>query len=143
MGVGLELYGLRKDGSEFPVEISLSPLETPQGPMVISAIRDVTARKGSEDKFRALLESAPDAMVIVDQRGRIVLVNSRTEELFGYARQRVAGVLGRGPDSGALPRPASDHRSASFTIRGRVPWEKSSSCLDCGKMVRSFPSKSV
>ena len=91
MGVGLELYGLRKNGSEFPVEISLSPLETPQGPMVISAIRDVTARKGSEDKFRALLESAPDAMVIVDQGGRIVLVNSRTEELFGYARRELLG----------------------------------------------------
>jgi len=91
MGVGLELYGLRKDGTEFPVEISLSPLETPQGPMVISAIRDVTARKGAEDKFRALLESAPDAMVIVDRRGNIVLVNSRTEELFGYARREMLG----------------------------------------------------
>jgi len=91
MGVGLELYGLRKDGTEFPVEISLSPLETPQGRMVISAVRDVTARKGAEDKFRALLESAPDAMVIVDQRGKIVLVNSRTEEMFGYARHELLG----------------------------------------------------
>lgn len=91
MGVGLELYGLRKDGSEFPVEISLSPVETPQGSMVISAIRDVTARKSSEDKFRALLESAPDSMVIVDQRGRIVLINSRTEELFGYPRRELLG----------------------------------------------------
>ncbi len=91
MGVGLELYGLRKDGSEFPVEISLSPVKTAQGPMVISAIRDVTARKGSEDKFRALLESAPDAMVIVNQGGRIVLINSRTEELFGYPRLELLG----------------------------------------------------
>jgi len=91
MGVGLNLLGLRKDGSEFPVEISLSPMQTPEGPMVISAIRDVTARKGAEDKFRALLESAPDAMVIVDQRGKIVLVNSRTEELFGYPRQELLG----------------------------------------------------
>ncbi len=91
MGVGLELYGLRKNGSEFPVEISLSPVQTAQGPMVISAIRDVTARKSSEDKFRALLESAPDAMVIVDQRGRIVLINSRTEELFGYPRRELLG----------------------------------------------------
>ncbi len=91
MGAGLELYGQRKDGSEFPVEISLSPMETPEGKMVISAIRDVTARKGAEDKFRALLESAPDAMVIVDQRGKIVLVNSRTEELFGYSRHELLG----------------------------------------------------
>jgi PAS domain S-box-containing protein len=91
MGVGLELYGLRKNGTEFPVEISLSPIETPQGRMVISAVRDVTARKGAEDKFRALLESAPDAMVIVDQRGKIVLVNSRTEEMFGYSRRELLG----------------------------------------------------
>ena len=91
MGAGLSLLGLRKDGTEFPVEISLSPLSTPKGPMVISAVRDVTERKGAEDKFRALLESAPDAMVIVDQRGRIVLVNSRTEELFGYPRHELLG----------------------------------------------------
>jgi PAS domain S-box-containing protein len=91
MGAGLELFGLRKDGTEFIVEISLSPVETPQGRMVITAIRDVTARKGAEDKFRALLESAPDAMVIVDERGRIVLVNSRTEEMFGYSRRELLG----------------------------------------------------
>ncbi len=91
MGAGLTLHGLRKDGSEFPVEISLSPLQTPKGPMVISAVRDVTARRGAEDKFRALLESAPDAMVIVDQHGKIVLINSRTEELFGYSRHELLG----------------------------------------------------
>ncbi len=91
MGVGLDLLGLRKDGSEFPVEISLSPVETPAGLVVISAIRDVSQRKAEEDKFRALLESAPDAMVIVDGKGRIVLVNSRTEQLFGYSRKELLG----------------------------------------------------
>src|SRR5215831_7427173 len=91
MGVGLDLTGLRKDGTEFPVEISLSPVKTPDGDVVISAIRDVSARKAEEDKFRALLESAPDAMVIVDGRGKIVLVNSRTEQLFGYHRRELLG----------------------------------------------------
>ncbi len=91
MGAGLDLYGCRKDGTEFPVEISLSPIKTPDGTMVISAIRDVTERRGAEEKFRALLESAPDAMVIANQEGKIVLVNSRTEEVFGYTRQELLG----------------------------------------------------
>jgi protein-histidine pros-kinase len=87
MGAGLELYGLRKDGSEFPVEISLSPLRTEESTLVMSAIRDVSGRQKAEKKFRDLLEAAPDAIVIVDSQGRIVLVNSQTERLFGYPRE--------------------------------------------------------
>jgi PAS domain S-box-containing protein len=91
MGSGVELYGLRKDGTEFPVEISLSPLQTASGTVVSSAIRDISDRKQAEEQFRNLLESAPDAMVIVGQDGRILLVNSQTERLFGYARAELLG----------------------------------------------------
>jgi len=89
MGSGVELYGLRKDGTEFPIEISLSPLETEEGTLVSSAIRDITDRKKAEDKFRGLMESAPDAMVIVNKDGRILLVNAQAERLFGYSRDEL------------------------------------------------------
>jgi PAS domain S-box-containing protein len=91
MGSSLELLGLRKDGSEFPVEISLSPLETDDDTLVSSAIRDITGRKKAEEKFKDLLESAPDAMVIVNKDGRILLINAQTERLFGYSRQELVG----------------------------------------------------
>jgi PAS domain S-box-containing protein len=93
MGVGLDLYGLRNGGDEFPVEISLSPLVTEEGTMVMSAVRDITDRKKAEQKFRGLLESAPDAMVIVGRDGRIALVNSQTERLFGYRREDLLGQM--------------------------------------------------
>jgi len=91
MGRGLQLYGQRSNGQEFPVEISLSTLEIEGGRLAMSAIRDISDRKQAEQKFRGLLESAPDAMVIVDQQGRIAIVNGQTEALFGYPRSELLG----------------------------------------------------
>ncbi|WP_367847058.1 PAS domain S-box protein [Rhodoferax sp. WC2427] len=91
MGAGLELFGLRKGGEEFPVEISLSPIATEEGTMVMSAIRDITDRKKADQKFKDLLESAPDAMVIVNRDGTMVLVNSQAVKLFGWSREELLG----------------------------------------------------
>jgi protein-histidine pros-kinase len=91
MGAGLELHARRKDGTEFPVEISLSPLETDEGTLVSSAIRDISVRKKAEEKFKGLLEAAPDAIVIMNRSGDIVLVNAQTEKMFDYKRADLLG----------------------------------------------------
>ena len=98
MGAGLELFGRRRDGSEFPVDIMLSPVDTAEGPVVLSVIRDISDRKKaqeaiqrSEQLFRALFEFSPDAIIASDADGRITSVNARVESSFGYKRDELLG----------------------------------------------------
>jgi PAS domain S-box-containing protein len=105
---GIELTGRRKDGSAFPIEIMLSPLESPEGILVTAAIRDISVRKRAdshlaqmEERYRGLLEAAPDAMVVVNQGGEIVILNLQAEKKFGYRRdellgQRVTNIIPEG-----------------------------------------------
>jgi PAS domain S-box-containing protein len=93
IAAGLELYGLRRDGSEFPAEISLSPIETEQGAVVVAVIRDLTQHRAAERKFAQFLEFAPDAIVGVKPSGEITLVNQQAEALFGYPREELTGRL--------------------------------------------------
>jgi PAS domain S-box-containing protein len=88
---GLDTYGVRKDGTEFPVEIRVIPLPSPDKILVIGAIRDATVRQRTEDRFCGLLEAAPDAIVIVDKDGAISRVNAQTVRLFGYSRSELMG----------------------------------------------------
>ena len=97
-GVGVELAGRRKNGTEFPVDLSLSSIDTAEGRLLTARVRDITeqsrakeVRRKSEERFAALLESAPDGVVIVDDSGSVVLVNRQTERLFGYDRHEVVG----------------------------------------------------
>jgi len=91
MGVGRDLNGRRKDGSEFPVEIGLTPVATEDGMFVLSSVVDISARKRAEARFRAAVESSPNGMVMVDAGGLVVLVNREVERLFGYERDELLG----------------------------------------------------
>ncbi len=87
----LRLSAVRADGSEFPAEISLAPIRVGGQTYVSATARDITARIREEERFRSLLEAAPDPTVIVDESATIVLANDRMLQVFGYDRSELVG----------------------------------------------------
>ena len=139
MGAGLELYALHKSGREIPVEVSLSPLETTEGTLVSAAVRDITDRKTAERMFRGLLESAPDAMVIVGSDGKIELINAQTQQLFGYEREELLGQ----PVEILIPPRYTDrharHRAGFFSAPSARPMGAQLELYATDKSGREFP----
>jgi PAS domain S-box-containing protein len=87
----LRLAAVRGDGTEFPAEISLAPIRGDGADYVSATVRDISSRIRDEERFRSLLEAAPDATVIVDADATVVLANNQVGPVLGYQRGELVG----------------------------------------------------
>jgi PAS domain S-box-containing protein len=95
MGAAMNLFGLRRDGSEFPVDIMLKPLETSSGTFVLSFVRDVTEQRAAQEaaqRFESLFEYSPDGIFVTEPDGLIRSANWRAAQLFGYSQSDLIGM---------------------------------------------------
>jgi len=91
IGIGREVVGLKKDGTTFPMELSVAEARVGGERIFMGIVRDITERKRAEERFRLIVESAPNAIVMINAEGQIVLVNAQIEKSFGYCREELVG----------------------------------------------------
>ncbi|MGL4318818.1 MAG: CHASE domain-containing protein, partial [Pseudomonas sp.] len=91
MGGNRELFGQHSDGRAIPLEVGLSPIRAGERLLVQAVIIDISARKAAEERFRQVVEASPNAILLVDGKGRVVMVNQQTGVMFGYARDELLG----------------------------------------------------
>jgi two-component system NtrC family sensor kinase len=123
-----ETQRLRKDGTRVDVSLTISPIRDPAGQIIGASTiaRDITERRRAQQRFTVAVEAAPNAMIMVDQDGRILLANAHTERLFGYTRQE---LLGQSIDLLVPERVRQTHGSA----RARFVQQPSARAMGAGR----------
>ena len=91
MGAPRSIMGRCKDGTEVPIEVGLAPVVLREGTFVLATIVNIGDHRRSELRLRAVIDSSPNALVLIDGAGKITLVNTQAEKLFGYRREELFG----------------------------------------------------
>ncbi len=145
MGAGLELWARNRDGSEFPVEVTLAPLAVPERPLTLAAIRDLTQRRAEWaelGRLAAIVSASDDAIISVDLDAGITSWNQGAQRLFGYGADEVTGVT---CEELVPPRLRSElHEQLAIVRAGvRVPGRDTRRLRKNGEEVDVFESLSL